>query len=255
MQPCPVPHVSCLLWDSTQTGGSWLPPPSPLTFTLQYNYLTHSRESFASWVLVVFFFFFPNSLVNISQESIFLWGLVSMCALFMETPDWLQPAEYETDLCWPPAPTGPGCWLRPNADITAVNRLLVWLMHSLMWCVCNAHLWHTIRKSSLFFKRFWKNMFYHKQSLWVCIRSRWSLKFSTSNWLLLPPGCTCKLLHYLHGDILVIGSTLFTPKLALSLLNDLNHSAVVVLAGVPTILIDCYSANSSVAVRTVKTTV
>lgn len=31
-----------------QTGGSGLPPPSPLTFTLQYNYLTHSRESLAS---------------------------------------------------------------------------------------------------------------------------------------------------------------------------------------------------------------
>lgn len=130
------------------------------------------------------FAFFLSRRVNIGQESIFIWALESVCALFMKThrPRLAQlfgercrrgggclcvRCRWETDLRWPLNPQG---WI---IDVqwhhSVVESLLVWLMFSVcvrepdIWCMfqhmnmwgCLCALIVCVLKSVLFQKTQW----------------------------------------------------------------------------------------------------
>lgn len=134
--PCSARELSVII----ETGGSGLPPPPPITFTLQYNYLTHSRESLASWVLVVIYFFQVDR--SILAKNPFCYWVLTWCVYY----SWRHLIGFSEEAMSAShrPPRGPGLITTGRWHHRAVNGLLVWLMHRLVRSVGHAHLWHAV---------------------------------------------------------------------------------------------------------------
>lgn len=88
--------------------GHTTPPPLSLS---QYSVITPDTSVWRdlSGLSALFFFFVSSRRVNIGQESIFIWALESMCALFMKTHHlWLAQLSAEKR-----RRRGGGCHVRP----------------------------------------------------------------------------------------------------------------------------------------------